>query len=71
MKKHAGAIVAVMMLAAPTAPTATQAAEGGAGFYLLGTRGPGAAILPPAGLFFQNDVYYYQGDRSLPPDGRP
>ncbi|OCP21253.1 MULTISPECIES: hypothetical protein [unclassified Ensifer] len=68
MKKHAGAIVAVMMLAAPTA---TQAAEGGAGFYLLGTRGPGAAILPPAGLFFQNEFYYYQGDRSLPPDGRP
>jgi hypothetical protein len=41
---------------------AATAAEGGAGFYLLGSKGPGAAIMPPAGVFFQNDFYYYSGD---------
>ncbi|WP_455272624.1 SphA family protein [Rhizobium herbae] len=45
-----------------------------AGFYLLGSKGPAAAILPPPGVFFQNDVYYYQGDlggdRQLPLGGK-
>ena len=37
------------------------AAENGIGFYLLGSKATDAAILPPAGVFYQNDFYYYQG----------
>jgi hypothetical protein len=48
---------AVSCLALPV-----QAAEGGAGFYLLGSKGPAAAIMPPPGVFFQNDLYLYLGE---------
>ena len=37
------------------------AAESGVGVYPLGLRGPLAGITPPPGLYFQNDLYYYQG----------
>lgn len=64
--------LAVMMLSAVSGDAI--AAESGAGFYLLGTRGPAAAILPPAGVFFQNDFYYYQGSldagKQLPVGGQ-
>jgi hypothetical protein len=50
-----------------------EAAEGGASVYLLGLRGPGAGITPPAGVYFQNDTYFYDGkfggNRSLPLGG--
>ncbi len=49
------------------------AAEGGIGDYLLGSRGPGAGITPPPGLYFQDDTYFYDGKlsggRSLPTGG--
>lgn len=55
-------------------PSLASAAEGGAGFYLLGSKGPTAAITPPPGVFFSNDVYMYSGDlgggRALPSGGR-
>lgn len=39
-----------------------QASEGGASLYLLGTGGPGAAVLPPLeGVFFVNTAYHYDG----------
>jgi len=39
-----------------------QASEGGASLYLLGSGGPGAAIMPPLrGVFFDNVAYYYKG----------
>ncbi len=41
-----------------------QAAEGGGGFYLLGSRGPLAGITPPPGVYFQDDSYFYSGDTS-------
>ena len=42
--------------------TPAEASEGGASFYLLGSGGPGAAILPPIrGVFFDNTFYYYDG----------
>ena len=45
--------------------TPAQATEGGASFYLLGSGGPGAAVLPPVrGLFFDNTFLHYQGDAS-------
>ncbi|MDP9730980.1 UNVERIFIED_ORG: hypothetical protein QE448_001036 [Rhizobium sp. SORGH_AS285] len=53
---------------------AAFAAEGGAGFYLLGSKGPAAAITPPPGVYFQHDLYMYRGDlggdRALPAGGR-
>lgn len=54
--------------------SAVSAAEGGAGFYLLGSKGAGAAITPPPGVFFQNDIYYYSGkiggSKQLPTGGK-
>ena len=51
-----------------------HAAEGGAGFYLLGGKGALAGVLPPAGVYFQNDIYIYTGDlggnRGLPLGGK-
>jgi hypothetical protein len=41
-----------------------QAAEGGGGFYLLGSRGPLAGVTPPPGIYFQDDSYFYSGDTS-------
>ncbi|HEY2358329.1 MAG TPA: transporter [Phenylobacterium sp.] len=39
-----------------------QASEGGSSVYLLGSGGPGAAILPPIqGVFLANTLYYYDG----------
>ena len=39
-----------------------QASEGGASFYLLGSGGPGAAVLPPVrGIFFDNTLLHYRG----------
>jgi hypothetical protein len=64
-----GAMVAVV---APE--SSTNAAESGVGFYLLGTRGPLAGIIPPPGVYLQNDVYFYSGsadaDRDLPIGGK-
>ncbi|OYR15020.1 SphA family protein [Brucella thiophenivorans] len=53
----------------------TEAAEGGSGFYMLGSKGPAAAILPPLpGLYLQNDLYIYSGgmggSRGIPLGGR-
>jgi hypothetical protein len=39
-----------------------HAVDGGAGFYILGGKGSLAGILPPPGLFYTNDIYYYSGD---------
>ncbi|TIU21473.1 MAG: transporter, partial [Mesorhizobium sp.] len=54
--------------------TVLHAAEGGAGFYLLGSKGPAAAVMPPPGVFFSNDIYIYSGDlggdTELPTGGR-
>lgn len=44
------------------APGLLHAAEGGAGFYLLGSKTSGAGIMPPPGRYFQNDLYFYSGD---------
>jgi hypothetical protein len=45
------------------APTA-DAAEGGAGVYLLGKRGPLAAFVPKPGWYLTNDVFFLTADRS-------
>jgi hypothetical protein len=43
-----------------------HASEGGASFYLLGSGGPEAAIMPPLeGVFLTNTAYYYHGEASV------
>lgn len=56
----------VAIAALTTIPNqSTFAAEGGAGFYVLGQRGPGAAALPTVeGVFFSMPAFYYSGDVS-------
>lgn len=42
-----------------------EASEGGASVYLLGSGGPGAAVVPPIeGVFLLDTQYYYSGDAS-------
>lgn len=41
-----------------------QAAEGGSGVYLLGSRGSLAGIAPPPGTYLLTDYYVYSGDAS-------
>ncbi|MCK4206859.1 transporter [Brucella pituitosa] len=70
-KLTSGSLVAILTFAFPCQ---LYAAEGGAGFYLLGSKGPAAAITPPPGWYFQNDLYFYRGelggDKQLPTGGR-
>lgn len=43
--------------------TPARASESGVSFYLLGSGGPGAAMLPPLqGVFFDNSYYHYDGE---------
>lgn len=59
MRRIAG--VGISCTAAMLAATA-RATEGGASFYLLGSGGPEAALLPPVeGLYFDNTLYLYSG----------
>jgi hypothetical protein len=53
----AGAALAITFASSPS-----SAVEGGASFYLLGGKIPGSGLVPPTGVYFQNDVYLYQGD---------
>jgi len=39
-----------------------HAVEGGRSLYLLGKRGPLAGLIPKAGWYITNDVYYYNAD---------
>jgi hypothetical protein len=75
MRQHCNrARIALLAGATVLVPGLTLAAEGGAGFYLLGSKGPAAGITPPPGVFFQNDLYLYSGDlgggRQVPTGGR-
>ncbi|WP_235506566.1 transporter [Altererythrobacter sp. Root672] len=46
--------------------TPAAASEGGASFYLLGSGGPEAAVLPPVeGVFLDNTMYFYSGEASV------
>ena len=66
-KSHlSNCILMLALVFAIFAPTGkSKAAEGGAGFYLLGTKGSFAGILPPPGLYFTSDNYFYSGKASV------
>lgn len=51
-----------LVLGGALAATAAHASESGTSVYLLGSGGPGAAVMPPVkGVFLDNEVYYYDG----------
>jgi hypothetical protein len=58
--------LAVVLLAGVLTTPSAQASENGTSFYLLGSGGPGAAILPPiSGVFLANTGFYYDGSSGL------
>jgi len=59
----AGLVFASLFLCALHADKA-DAAEGGASFYLLGSKNAQAGITPPPGVYLQSDDYYYTGSAS-------
>lgn len=65
---------ALAVVAALVSTNSGMAAERGAGFYLLGSKGPAAGIAPPPGLYFQNDIWLYDGSlgggKQLPTGGK-
>jgi hypothetical protein len=69
MRYALGAVLALVALLCLRSGLA-NAAEGGLGAYLLGSRSNGAGITPPAGVYFQDDTYFYDakigGGKSLP-----
>ena len=50
-----------LMVALPLKGQAAHAAEAATGVYIVGSRGPNAGITPPAGVYFQDDTYFYSG----------
>jgi len=72
MRYSIGAALIIGAIALSQHQTA-QAAKGGVGAYLLGSRGPMAGITPPPGVYFQDDTYFYDGKlgggRTLPTGG--
>lgn len=55
------AVLPILLISLGSSVVTARAAEGASGVYLLGTKGPGAALSPPQGLYYQNDTYFYQG----------
>lgn len=66
-----GISTAAIMAVSIGCGTAALAAEGGAGFYLLGTRAINAGIVPPPGTYAQVGVYAFSGraDADIPQGG--
>ena len=57
-----GGIAAAMLLLASTA----EASESASSVYLLGSGGPGAAIVPPIeGVFLVDTQYHYSGEAGV------
>jgi hypothetical protein len=72
MKTFTSAALAAAILSLGSIASA-RAAENGVSWYLLGFKGPGAALTPPEGVFIQNDLYTFSGSakaaRDLPLNG--
>lgn len=72
--RAAAPALCAMALSISAGGTSVWAAEGGTGFYLLGSRGPMAGFVPPPGVYLQNDVYFYSAkadvSRSFPLNGQ-
>ena len=59
-----GSLLAVTIAALVALAQPVSAAENGLGVYPLGLRSPLSGIVPAPGLYFQNDVSYYNGTAS-------
>lgn len=73
-RTFSGVSAAIACLLGFGANQQAHAAEGGIGVYLLGAKATtGVAITPPAGVYFQNDTYFYDGklsgSKALPTGG--
>lgn len=65
VRRLGSALGAGLVVALAAGAHHAQASEGGASLYLLGSGGPGAAVLPPLkGVYFDNEAYYYKGSAS-------
>jgi hypothetical protein len=67
------AAIGIAVAVAAMQISGAQAAENGAGFYLLGGKATGAGIVPPPGLFVENDLVIYDarlgGSKQIPLNG--
>lgn len=65
-------IRALVALLACGGASEAKAAEGGAGFYMLGSRAINAGIVPPPGTYTQTGLYGFSGraDADIPEGGR-
>ncbi|MGV1795302.1 SphA family protein [Rhizobium sp. A37_96] len=67
-------VLSALAVTLSVAPQQAEAAESGTGVYLLGMKGPGSAITPPEGFYYQNDLYFYNGSlgggRAFPTGGQ-
>jgi hypothetical protein len=60
--RRTGQVGLAVMAASALASLPAQAVESAASLYLLGSGGPGTAVMPPIeGVFFANSAYYYDG----------
>jgi len=57
--------VVLVFVIAMAASWNAEAVEGGSGFYLLGSKGSLAGMLPPTGTYLSVDNYFYSGDISI------
>ncbi len=66
IRSAAFGLAAVALFAGVAASGPARASENGTSFYLLGSGGPQAAVLPPiSGVFLSNTGYYYDGAAGL------
>jgi hypothetical protein len=66
MKRHAAVLLlAALGLAPLKGLDDVQAAEGGLGFYLLGTKTSLAGFVPPPGTYLADFNYYYAGSTDI------
>jgi hypothetical protein len=58
-------LLAGLAVQAVSRPAEVQAAEGGLGFYLLGTKTSMAGFVPPPGTYLADFNYYYTGSADI------
>ncbi|MFA5665330.1 transporter [Castellaniella sp.] len=74
MKKRSRLGMLAINAALSLMATQAWASENGTSFYLLGSKGPMAGVVPAPGLYLQNDLYYYTAradeSQALPTGGQ-
>lgn len=65
MKRTAALLLAGLALPFMVRPDGAKAAEGGLGFYLLGSKTSMAGFVPPPGTYLADFNYYYAGSTDI------